>query len=32
MNYEDKKIVGVLATNLCVSTALNVIGHLSIST
>lgn len=31
MNYEDKKIVGVLATNLDVTVALNVIGHLAIS-
>ena len=31
MNYEDKKIVGIIATNVDASTALNVIGHLSIS-
>lgn len=31
MNYEDKKIVAILATNVDVSTALNVIGHLSIA-
>ena len=31
MNYEDKKIVAVLATNVEVATAFNVIGHLAIS-
>lgn len=31
MNYEDKKIVAILATNVDASTALNVIGHLSIA-
>lgn len=31
MNYEDKKIVGIIATNVDASVALNVIGHLSIS-
>lgn len=31
MNYEDKKIVGIIATNVEVSVALNVIGHLSIA-
>ena len=31
MNYEDKKIVGIIATNVDSSVALNVIGHLSIS-
>lgn len=31
MNYEDKKIVGIIATNVNPSVALNVIGHLSIS-
>lgn len=31
MNYEDKKIVGIIATNVPASVALNVIGHLSIS-
>lgn len=31
MNYEDKKIVGIIATNVEASVALNVIGHLSIS-
>ncbi len=31
MNYEDKKIVGIIASNVDPSTALNVIGHLSIS-
>lgn len=31
MNYEDKKIVAVLATNVDCKTALNVIGHLSIA-
>ena len=31
MNYEDKKIVGIIATNVDPATALNVIGHLSIS-
>lgn len=31
MNYEDKKIVGILATNVEMSVALNVIGHLSIA-
>lgn len=31
MNYEDKKIVGIIATNVDVSVALNVIGHLAIS-
>ena len=31
MNYEDKKIVGIIATNVDPSTALNVIGHLAIS-
>jgi len=31
MNYEDKKIVGIIATNVEAPVALNVIGHLSIS-
>lgn len=31
MNYEDKKIVGIIATNVEVAVALNVIGHLAIS-
>lgn len=31
MNYEDKKIVGIIATNVDVPTAFNVIGHLAIS-
>ncbi len=31
MNYEDKKIVGIIASNVEPSVALNVIGHLSIS-
>jgi ABC-type antimicrobial peptide transport system ATPase subunit len=31
MNYEDKKIVGIIATNVDASVALNVIGHLSIA-
>lgn len=31
MNYEDKKIVGIIATNVEASVALNVIGHLSVA-
>lgn len=31
MNYEDKKIVGIIATNVDASVALNVIGHLAIA-
>ena len=31
MNYEDKKIVGIIASNVEPSVALNVIGHLSVS-
>lgn len=31
MNYEDKKIVGIIATNVEAKVALNVIGHLAIS-
>ena len=31
MNYEDKKIVGIIASNVEASVALNVIGHLAIS-
>lgn len=31
MNYEDKKIVAILATNVEVSTVLNVIGHLAVA-
>lgn len=31
MNYEDKKIVGIIATNVEAKIALNVIGHLAIS-
>lgn len=31
MNYEDKKIVAIIATNVDASVALNVIGHLAIS-
>ena len=31
MNYEDKKIVGIIASKVDLSTALNVIGHLAIS-
>ena len=31
MNYENKKIVGIIASNVDAPTALNVIGHLAIS-
>lgn len=31
MNYEDKKIVGIIATNVDASVALNVIGHLAVA-
>ena len=31
MNYEDKKIVGIIGSNVEPSIALNVIGHLAIS-
>ncbi len=31
MNYEDKKIVGIIASNVEPSIALNVIGHMAIS-
>ena len=31
MNYEDKKIVGIIASNVETAVALNVIGHLAIS-
>lgn len=31
MNYEDKKIVGIIATNVDAPTALNIMGHLAIS-
>ena len=31
MNYEDKKIVGIIASNVEATIALNVIGHLAIS-
>ena len=31
MNYEDKKIVGIIASNVEPAIALNVIGHLAIS-
>lgn len=31
MNYEDKKIVGIIATNVEPAIALNVIGHLAIA-
>lgn len=31
MKYEDKKIVGILATNVDPSVALNVIGHLAVA-
>ena len=31
MNYEDKKIVGILATNVDIAVAFNVIGHLAIA-
>ena len=31
MNYEDKKIVGIIASNVEPSIALNVIGHLSVA-
>ena len=31
MNYEDKKIVGVIASNVEPAVALNVIGHLSVA-
>lgn len=31
MNYEDKKIVGIIASNVKPEVALNVIGHLAIS-
>ena len=30
MNYEDKKIVGIIASNVKAEIALNVIGHLAI--
>lgn len=31
MNYEDKKIVGIIASNVEPSVALNVVGHLAVS-
>ena len=31
MNYEDKKIVAIIASNVEAATALNVIGHLAIA-
>ncbi len=31
MNYEDKKIVGIIATNVEAKIALNVIGHLAVA-
>ena len=31
MNYEDKKIVGIIVSNVEPSVALNVIGHLAVS-
>lgn len=31
MNYDDKKIVGIIASNVNPAVALNVIGHLAIS-
>ena len=31
MNYEDKKIVAIIATNVEPEVALNIVGHLSIS-
>ncbi|MDE5538871.1 MAG: DUF2000 domain-containing protein [Bacilli bacterium] len=31
MNYEDKKIVGIIATNVEAPVALNVIGHLAVA-
>ena len=31
MKYEDKKIVGIIATNVDASVALNVIGHLAVA-
>jgi len=31
MNYEDKKIVGIISTNVEPAVALNVIGHLAVS-
>ena len=31
MKYEDRKIVGIIATNVDAATALNVIGHLAVS-
>ena len=31
MNYEDKKVVGIIASNVEPAVALNVIGHLAIS-
>lgn len=31
MNYEDKKIVGIIASNVEPAVALNVIGHLSVA-
>ncbi len=31
MNYEDRKIVGIIANNVEPSVALNVIGHLAVS-
>lgn len=31
MKYEDKKIVGIIATNVEAAIALNVIGHLSVA-
>ena len=31
MNYEDKKVVGIIASNVEPAVTLNVIGHLAIS-
>ena len=31
MNYEDKKIVGIIRSNIDPAVALNIIGHLSVS-
>lgn len=31
INYEDRKIVGIIASNVEPAVALNVIGHLAIS-
>ena len=31
MKYENRKIVGIISTNVDATTALNVIGHLAIA-